>query len=161
MNFSKKIDQKGFIPVILVFVVLGIAIFSAIVWYYSWELKNPQNQVEADESARIYYSNLRKKCESVSSPNCCIASLNSMKARGYVLAQDNGDCPKGYSLNMLRCPDSYKWCVYIGDESYSDKPDVIGNFTDCVRAGYPVLETFPAQCKAPDGRTFIEGQKSQ
>ncbi len=29
------------------------------------------------------------------------------------------------------------------------------NFDDCVAAGYPVLESFPEQCKTPDGRTFV------
>lgn len=31
---------------------------------------------------------------------------------------------------------------------------VVVDFHTCVDAGYPVLETFPEQCKTPDGRTF-------
>jgi len=34
-------------------------------------------------------------------------------------------------------------------------PPEIKSFDDCVKAGYPVLESFPRQCKTPDGRTFI------
>jgi hypothetical protein len=37
--------------------------------------------------------------------------------------------------------------------------DQAANVTDyltCVDAGYPVLESFPAQCRTPDGRTFTE-----
>jgi hypothetical protein len=34
-------------------------------------------------------------------------------------------------------------------------PDV-SSFDDCVRAGYPVMESFPRQCKTPDGRNFVE-----
>lgn len=33
---------------------------------------------------------------------------------------------------------------------------VIANFTECVAAGYPVLESYPEQCRTPDGRTFIK-----
>ena len=150
--------QKGFIPVVLVFIVLGVVIFAAIIWYYSWVINGSGEQ---DESAIIYYSNLEKKCESVSSPSCCRASVNSMKAGGYVLASDSGECRKGYTMNSLRCPDSLRWCVYLGDEDYSDVPKIVNNFVDCVRAGYPVLETFPAQCKTTDGRTFVEGQINQ
>jgi hypothetical protein len=30
------------------------------------------------------------------------------------------------------------------------------SFADCVRAGYPVMESSPRQCKTPDGRTYAE-----
>jgi len=33
---------------------------------------------------------------------------------------------------------------------------VITNFEDCVAAGYPILESYPRQCKTPDGKTFVE-----
>ncbi|OGI66256.1 hypothetical protein A3A95_02025 [Candidatus Nomurabacteria bacterium RIFCSPLOWO2_01_FULL_39_18] len=33
---------------------------------------------------------------------------------------------------------------------------VIGSFEDCAKAGYPVGESYPRQCSAPDGSTFIE-----
>ncbi len=32
----------------------------------------------------------------------------------------------------------------------------INSFEECVSAGYPVLESYPRQCKTPDGQTFIE-----
>lgn len=32
----------------------------------------------------------------------------------------------------------------------------ITNFEQCTKAGYPVLETYPRQCKTPDGRKFRE-----
>ncbi len=32
----------------------------------------------------------------------------------------------------------------------------VKSFEDCLDAGYPVLESFPRQCKTPDGRTFAE-----
>ncbi|MDO8509136.1 MAG: hypothetical protein Q7S27_05635 [Nanoarchaeota archaeon] len=31
----------------------------------------------------------------------------------------------------------------------------INSFEECVFAGYPVLETYPEQCKTPDGKTFV------
>jgi hypothetical protein len=31
----------------------------------------------------------------------------------------------------------------------------IKGFDECVSAGYPVLESYPRQCKTPDGRTFV------
>jgi len=30
------------------------------------------------------------------------------------------------------------------------------SFEDCVRAGYPVMESNPRQCRTPDGRTYAE-----
>lgn len=35
------------------------------------------------------------------------------------------------------------------------KPNII-SFDGCVAAGYPVLESYPAQCKTPDGKSFTQ-----
>jgi len=32
----------------------------------------------------------------------------------------------------------------------------INNFNECAAAGFPVAESFPRQCRTPDGRAFIE-----
>lgn len=32
----------------------------------------------------------------------------------------------------------------------------VNNFTDCLGANYLVLETYPRQCKTPEGKTFVE-----
>jgi hypothetical protein len=32
----------------------------------------------------------------------------------------------------------------------------INNFEECVSTGYPVLESYPRQCKTPDGKAFTE-----
>lgn len=32
----------------------------------------------------------------------------------------------------------------------------VSNFEECVEAGYPVLESYPPQCKTPDGKTFAQ-----
>ncbi len=33
---------------------------------------------------------------------------------------------------------------------------VVENFDECVAMGYPVMESYPRQCRTPDGRTFTE-----
>ena len=32
----------------------------------------------------------------------------------------------------------------------------VRSFEDCAAAGYPVMESYPRQCKTPDGRTYAE-----
>lgn len=32
----------------------------------------------------------------------------------------------------------------------------VQSFEECAQAGYPVMESYPRQCKAPDGKTFVE-----
>jgi hypothetical protein len=32
----------------------------------------------------------------------------------------------------------------------------ISSFNDCLNAGLPIMESYPRQCKTPDGRTFAE-----
>ncbi len=31
----------------------------------------------------------------------------------------------------------------------------IGSFEECALAGYPIMESYPEQCRTPDGRTFV------
>jgi hypothetical protein len=38
----------------------------------------------------------------------------------------------------------------------SQMGDDISSFDECVQAGYPVMESFPRQCRTSDGRTFVE-----
>lgn len=37
----------------------------------------------------------------------------------------------------------------------------ISSFEECVAAGYPVMESYPEQCKTPDGRTFTNSANAQ
>jgi hypothetical protein len=32
----------------------------------------------------------------------------------------------------------------------------VSNFEECVAAGYPVMESYPRQCRTPDGQNFVE-----
>lgn len=32
----------------------------------------------------------------------------------------------------------------------------ISSFEDCISAGYPVMESYPRQCRTSDGKTFVE-----
>jgi len=45
------------------------------------------------------------------------------------------------------------WKYYKG----ANKPGIsINSFEECVTQGYLILESYPRQCKTPDGRTFVE-----
>ena len=35
-------------------------------------------------------------------------------------------------------------------------PKDVASFSDCEKAGYPVMESYPRQCRTPDGRTYAE-----
>ncbi|MFC1629852.1 Gmad2 immunoglobulin-like domain-containing protein [Patescibacteria group bacterium] len=42
-------------------------------------------------------------------------------------------------------------------EAPSETPGLsINSFEECIAVGYPILESYPRQCKTPDGETFIE-----
>jgi hypothetical protein len=36
------------------------------------------------------------------------------------------------------------------------KQAAVHDFLTCSESGYPVMESYPAQCRTPDGRTFVE-----
>lgn len=38
----------------------------------------------------------------------------------------------------------------------AEEPISVLSFEDCLAAGYPVMESYPRQCKTPDGRTYAE-----
>lgn len=37
----------------------------------------------------------------------------------------------------------------------------ISTFDECSQAGYPVMESYPAQCRTPDGRSFTQIVENQ
>lgn len=38
----------------------------------------------------------------------------------------------------------------------NEQTSIISSFDECVKAGYPVRETYPPQCVALDGETFVQ-----
>jgi hypothetical protein len=40
--------------------------------------------------------------------------------------------------------------------SNNNKNIVVADFASCVAAGYPIAQTYPQTCSAPDGRTFTD-----
>ncbi len=38
----------------------------------------------------------------------------------------------------------------------SEEEDNVTNFDECVAAGYPVMESYPRQCRTPEGENFVE-----
>ena len=48
--------------------------------------------------------------------------------------------------------------LYLVVDVFRQKAAVgqINSFEDCVRAGNPVMESYPRQCRAEDGRLFVE-----
>jgi Immunoglobulin-like domain of bacterial spore germination. len=43
-----------------------------------------------------------------------------------------------------------------GEKAEEKKAKKITNFEECISAGHPVMESYPRQCKTPDGKTFVE-----
>jgi hypothetical protein len=46
--------------------------------------------------------------------------------------------------------------ILIGPKLVFKKPIPVNSFDECVGAGYPVQESYPEQCRVPEGETFIE-----
>ena len=46
---------------------------------------------------------------------------------------------------------------YFGyDHGFEKATPAINSFTQCEAAGYPIMESYPRQCRVPDGPTFVE-----
>jgi|GEM_PF-7132962 len=57
-----------------------------------------------------YYQQLADQCKSSVSDGCCMTSVNTMSDGGYKLAEKDGKCAEGFSVNMFKCKGSYRWC---------------------------------------------------
>ena len=49
-----------------------------------------------------------------------------------------------------------KEATVVSDTSGTATTDAIDSFVSCAAAGYPIMESFPRQCRTPDGRLFVE-----
>jgi hypothetical protein len=45
--------------------------------------------------------------------------------------------------------------VTTGNAVFAESDDAIDSFEDCVEAGYPIMESFPEQCRTDDGTVFV------
>lgn len=46
--------------------------------------------------------------------------------------------------------------AYLFNKTKSSTTQIITNFEECAKAGYPVGESYPRQCWTPDGKHFTE-----
>ncbi|MFA6257346.1 MAG: hypothetical protein WCT29_03525 [Candidatus Paceibacterota bacterium] len=47
--------------------------------------------------------------------------------------------------------------IYAAQKSPAEtEPIFVTNFTECAAAGYPVTESFPRQCRTPEGNVYTE-----
>jgi putative hemolysin len=46
--------------------------------------------------------------------------------------------------------------VTLNTANKAQNYETITNFEQCSQAGYPILESYPAQCKLPNGKTFVQ-----
>ena len=42
-----------------------------------------------------------------------------------------------------------------GFEKAVERSKSVHSFETCAEAGYPIMESYPEQCRTPDGRTFV------
>lgn len=50
---------------------------------------------------------------------------------------------------------------YLLLTSLKKNPVLVGDFDSCMKAGYQVIETYPAQCKTPEGKNFVQETSSE
>ncbi len=50
------------------------------------------------------------------------------------------------------------WLGFFLPKEEKTQPVVtsISSFEECAKAGFPIMESYPRQCKTPDGTTFVE-----
>lgn len=46
--------------------------------------------------------------------------------------------------------------LFWKQEHPAEPEKAVTNFEECAEAGYPVMESYPRQCRTPDGKNFTE-----
>ena len=98
-----------------------------------------------------------------SAQQACVDSGGTV--RTGMCCKSGGDFPDICAVGACGCaPDNsheVKICDCGGGKCFDGNTcvPVVHSFQDCVEAGYPVMESYPRQCKTPDGRTFTEGEE--
>jgi len=94
----------------VVFIIAGIFVAIAALYFIlltQTDLFVPQYQ--ASDYQQTDYQNLAQQCKNGIGLECCLASVEVMKASNYQLTSA-GKCPDGYKTNIMRCQESYQWC---------------------------------------------------
>ena len=52
------------------------------------------------------------------------------------------------------CPSDAEVCAAVC--AFTCDFSLITNFAECAKAGYPVMESYPRQCRVPGGELFVE-----
>lgn len=47
-------------------------------------------------------------------------------------------------------------CIFASPAPKPPNVLTVSNFVECAAAGNPIMESYPRQCRTPDGRTFVE-----
>ena len=84
-----------------------------------------------NQATENYYDFLEKKC---AGDNCCISSLETMRDNHYKEADENGKCPEGFYMDMMKCVTSYQWCVPMEEiewENCEQDSDCEARFSHC------------------------------
>ena len=48
------------------------------------------------------------------------------------------------------------WLYETNKRSADNAPSFVTNFDECAEAGYAVMESYPRQCRTPDGTLYVE-----
>jgi len=98
---------------VALFIVAGVCVYSL-----SADKTVESYPRKSDQFA--YYQKLNKQCRLTPNVGCCMASVRSMQATHSVAIAD-GQCPEGFSRNMLKCPTSYQWCTLVKETVSEEK----------------------------------------
>lgn len=90
-----------------IFLVTGVCVVGLI--YFNDQALLQSNYLHYSKEDQTYYRQLNRQCFKKESAGCCITSVRQMMVKHAQLVPPEG-CADGFVPNMLRCPDSFRWC---------------------------------------------------
>lgn len=82
----------------------------------------------------------------------CIVFIQYQTSKVAIMSTDRADKPKSTATKNSDQPAAGN----NSDDLDNNNNNKIKNFEECAAAGFPILESYPARCSVPDGKTFTE-----
>ncbi len=118
---------------VIIFAGMGIIIIGGVYIIGSYHNAGVDKKITkpVDQETENHYNVLEKKCAGNS---CCVSSLKTMKENNYKEADESGECPEGFYMDMMKCITSYQWCVPMEEIDWRDceqDSDCVETQADC------------------------------
>ena len=113
---------------VIILVGMGTIIIGGvyIIGEYSKYGENNEIVKSVNQETENYYNVLGKKCKT----DCCLTSLKIMEANNYKEVDQSGNCPDGFEMSRVGCPQTLEWCESVENKNCIEEGGIRAGLKD-------------------------------